>query len=61
MMTLDSSLRSCLHRILKCEGKEIQTYIYLCDMISRSVKKCAVCKELKLRLEEIIFSALEQE
>jgi hypothetical protein len=63
MMTLDSPLHSCLYRILQCKGKEIQTYIYLCDMISLSVIKCVVYRELKLwlQLEETIFCALEQE
>jgi hypothetical protein len=63
MMTLDSPLHNCLYRILQCERKEIQIYIYLCDMISLSVIKCVVYRELKLwlRLVEIIFCALEQE
>jgi hypothetical protein len=63
MMTLDSPIHSCLYRILQCEGKEMQIYISLCDMLSLSVIKCVVYKALKLwlRLEEIIFSALEQE
>jgi hypothetical protein len=63
MLNLDSALHSCLYRILQCEGKEMQIYIYLCDMISLSVIKCVVYKALKLWLwvEEIIFCALEQE
>jgi hypothetical protein len=63
MLTLDSPLHSCLYRILHCEGKEIQIYVYLCDIISLSVIKFVVYKALKLwlRVEEIIFCALEQE
>jgi hypothetical protein len=57
MMNLNSSLNIFLYRILQCEGKEVQIYIYLCDMISLSFIKCLVYRELNLRLwlEEIIF------
>jgi hypothetical protein len=56
MMNLNSSLNNCLYTILQCEGKEMQIHIYLCDMISVSVMKCVLIKELLLwlRLEEII-------
>jgi len=57
-MNLNSSLNNCLYRVLQCEGKEIQIYMYLCDMIFVSVIKCVVYRELNfwLRLEEIVFS-----
>jgi hypothetical protein len=57
MMTSDSPLLSCLYRILQCEGKEIQIYIYLCDMISLSVTKFVVYRELMmwLRLDFFFF------
>jgi hypothetical protein len=49
MINLNSSLNNCLYRVLQCEGKELQIYIYLCDMISVSVIKGVVYKELKMR------------
>jgi hypothetical protein len=57
MTNPNSSKNNCLYRILQCEGKEIQIYIHSCCMISLSVLKCVVYRELKmwLRLEEIIF------
>jgi len=56
MMNINSSLNNCLYTVLQCEGKEMQIHIYLCDMISVSVMKCVLIKELLLwlRLEEII-------
>jgi hypothetical protein len=47
-MNLNAPLENCLYRKLQCEGKEIQIHIYLCDMISVSVIKCVVYKELKM-------------
>jgi hypothetical protein len=48
MMYLNFLLNNCMYRILQCEGKETQIYIYLCDTISVSVIKCVVCKELEV-------------
>ena len=47
MMNLNSPLNNRLYGVMQCEGKEIQIYMYLCDMISVSVIKCVVYRELE--------------